>query len=108
MFLAVIDYGSRNVRNEREVLVMNKILKIVENEVPIEIIVEAITSISQGLKKLRNTRLNDKALMLLIQHSAPMVGTYSNKRIGINDIKAVFEGIESLEETYLKKKKETK
>jgi hypothetical protein len=48
---------------------------------------------------------NEKAIILLIQHAAPYVGgRYSNTRIGTTEIKAVLEGMESLEATYLKKK----
>lgn len=68
----------------------------------VEIIAESIEIISNGIKELRNSPLNDKALYLLIQHAAP-TGRY-NQRIGISDIRAVIEGIESLEGTYLKKK----
>lgn len=69
-------------------------------EIAVEIMSEAILSISQGIKKLRSSRLNDKALYLLIQHAAP---TISYQKVGMFEIKAVIEGIESLEKTYLKK-----
>ena len=70
---------------------------------PVEIIAESIKAISEGIKKLRNSPLNDKALMLLIQHAAPYAGRY-NQKIGLTEIRAVLEGIESLEATYLKKR----
>lgn len=77
-----------------------------EKQVPIEVLADSIVQISQGIKKLRSGRLNDRALMLLIQHAAPNVSARSRlyTPLSIKAIKAVFEGIESLEATYLKKK----
>ncbi|HKW15638.1 MAG TPA: hypothetical protein VJS69_14215 [Candidatus Krumholzibacteria bacterium] len=71
------------------------------DETPVEIIAESIKAIADGVRKLRAGPLTDRALFLLIQHSAPMVrGRY----IGISEIKRVFDGISSLEGEYLKKK----
>ncbi len=75
-----------------------------EKPVPVEVIADSIKSISEGIKKLRSGPLNDKALMLLIQHAAPTKGSYSYQKITIGEIKAVLDGIEGLEEFYLKKK----
>lgn len=73
-----------------------------EKEVPTEVLADAIVAISQGMKKLRGGRLNDNALFLLIQHAAPnIVRGYG--QIPLKTIKAVFEGIASLEATYLRK-----
>ena len=69
-------------------------------EVPTEVIAASIEAIAEGLRKIRAGRLNEKALVLLIQHAAPLV---SGRRITASEVKAVIGGIESLESTYLKK-----
>lgn len=73
--------------------------------VPLEVMAASIVSISEGIRALRRTRLNDKALYLLIAHSAPRLarGKYGTKvPPTVADIRAVLEGIESLAATYLK------
>jgi hypothetical protein len=70
-------------------------------EVATEVMAEAIVAISSGIKRLRAGKLNDKALYLLIQHSAPT--TASGQRIPISTITDVIEGLDSLSETYLRK-----
>lgn len=75
-----------------------------EDEVPTEIIASAIVAISAGIKKLKSGRLNDKALIMLIQHAAP--GKKSNrgyKPVTTGEVRAVLEGLESLSATFLKK-----
>lgn len=78
-----------------------------ENPVPTEVLATSIEAISKGIAKLRETRLNDKALVLLIQHACPNVG-YPARHPSTKEVRAVLEGIESLEKTYLKPKKEQK
>lgn len=75
-----------------------------ERPVPIEVLAESIKAISDGVKKLRAGPLNERALVLLIQHAAPNIGKWGTNRIGMTEIKAVLEGMESLETAYLKKK----
>jgi len=76
-----------------------------EKPVPVEIIADSIVSISDGLRKLRAGRLNDRALILLIQHASPMAGAGRlRKPISAKEVRAVLEGIESLEREYLKPK----
>lgn len=85
---------------------MNKTVNVVQKagaEVPTELLASSIVAIAQGITKLRNGRLNDKALFLLIQHAAPGVGSYGPKPT-IGQIKAVFDGIDALERTYVRKK----
>lgn len=78
-----------------------------ENVVPVEVMAESITAISAGIKKLLAGPLNEKALILLIQNAAPTIGgRYSNRKIGSEEIRATLGGIESLEKTYLKPKKQ--
>lgn len=72
--------------------------------VPVEVLAAGILAISEGVKKLRAGRLNDNALVLLITHAAPGVGRgYAKKKISAKEVRAVLEGIEQLEATYLKK-----
>lgn len=76
-----------------------------ENEVPTEVLADSIVAIAAGMKKLRSGRLSDRALFLLIQDAAPSVGgKYGKSALPVKTIKAVFEGIESLERSFLKKK----
>lgn len=73
--------------------------------VPVEVLAESIKAIADGVKKLRAGPLNDRALFLLIQKASPMVGKgYNRKPITEKEVRAVIEGMESLESTYLKKK----
>ncbi|MGM4891223.1 hypothetical protein [Tardiphaga sp. 839_C3_N1_4] len=72
------------------------------NEIPTEVMANAIVAISEGIKKLRSGRLNDKALYLLIQHAAPTGQNYG--KISQREIKSVLEGIDALSATYLKKR----
>lgn len=76
-----------------------------EKEVPTEVLASSIAAIAEGMRKLRAGRLTDKALFLLIQHAAPNVGGRGGfSPVSIKEIKAVFEGIDALEATFLKKK----
>jgi hypothetical protein len=67
-----------------------------KEEIAAEVIADAIVAISDGIAKLRQGRLNDKALLLLVQHAAP-------EQVSQRDIKNVLAGIQSLKTTYLKK-----
>lgn len=85
-------------------MTINRKVKVVQEDkapVAVEVIASAIISISQGVKALRASRLNDRALLLLIQHAAPMVG---NKPLSQKEVRAVLDGIESLEATYIRKR----
>lgn len=82
-----------------------KKVKVIQDEakpIATEVIADAIVAISDGIKKLRSGRLNDKALFLLIQTASPARNNY--QKVGIYEVRAVLEGIESLESTFLKKK----
>lgn len=74
-----------------------------KNPVPTEILAESIVAISEGIKKLRSGRMNDRALFLLIQNASPQL-TSPYRKVNISEIKATFDGIEALEKTFLKKK----
>ena len=68
-----------------------------ENPIPVEILAEHIKAISEGVKTLMAGPLNEKAIVLLIQHAIP--GT----AVKVTDIRAVIRALERLETTYLKK-----
>lgn len=70
---------------------------------PVEVMEKSIIAISEGIKTLRSTRLNDKALFMLIAHASPSYGNHPKTKICVRDVQSVIEGIESLESMYLKK-----
>jgi hypothetical protein len=74
--------------------------------VPLEIMAQSIVAISEGIKKLRATRLNERALVLLIQHAAPSVGRFGTDPSSQKQVRAVLAGIEGLEREYLKPAKQ--
>jgi len=79
-------------------------LNVVQNDsITIEVLAESIKSISDGINKLKGGSLNEKALILLIQHAAPKIGSkYQKRSLSAREIKAVLSGLESLKEQYLK------
>lgn len=79
--------------------------------IPVELLASSLMTISEGIKRLRKERLNDRALFLLIQNAAPKNGPRSNSpQITLQEIQCVIEGLERLEETFIRKPepKETK
>ena len=74
--------------------------------VPVEILASSIIAIADGVRKLRSGPLNDRALCLLIQHAAPNVGGRGYSQLSIKEIRAVFEGIDNLKTSYIKKPRE--
>lgn len=68
------------------------------DEVPTEIIADALVRIADGVTRLRSSRLNDKALLLLIQHACPAAD-----RPSIGTIRTVLSAVENLKAEYLKK-----
>lgn len=76
-----------------------------ESEVPMEVLAEAIVTISEGVKRLQATRIADRTLYMLIADAAPVFGGIPKQRVGIREVKAVLEGIASLEAQHLKKRK---
>lgn len=79
--------------------------QVPDKEVPTEVLAESIIAIADGVRKLRGGRLNDRALFLLLQDASPSVGgKYGKAPLTIKEIRAVFEGIESLERIFIKKK----
>lgn len=66
-----------------------------EEQVPTEVIAQSIKEISDGMRKLRTGRLNDRAIVTLLHETT---------KISRTDIKTVLDGLEELEGTFLKKK----
>ena len=71
-----------------------------QDEIATEVLAREIVAISEGLKRLRAGRLNDRALVLLVQHATPAV---RSKAISRAVVVAVLQGIEQLAATYTKK-----
>ena len=71
--------------------------------VPVEVLAKEIQAISEGIKVLRKGRLNDRALILLIQNASPAnFGKYGTSKPSATDVRGVIQGIESLASAYLK------
>lgn len=84
----------------------NVVLKQDEDApVPVEVLAAGIKAISEGVRKLRAGPLNEDALVLLLVDATPAI-YYGYKRIKMTakHIRAVLEGMQSLEATFLKKK----
>lgn len=80
-------------------------VKVKDGDEPIEVevIADAIIAISDGMTRLRKSRLKDNALFLLIQHAAPTINKrLSSRKPSITEIKAVIAGIEGLKREYVK------
>lgn len=67
-----------------------------DEPVPTEVLADSIKEIAEGIRHLRTGRLNDRALILLIQDAA--AGPLSK-----SDIRLVLDSIDSLEKTFLRK-----
>lgn len=67
-------------------------------EIPTEIIADAIVKLSDGMAQLQRGALNDRALLLLIQHACPSADRPSTKQI-----KTILTAIEGLKREYIRK-----
>lgn len=77
-----------------------KVVKAEDKEViPTEVIAQSIKEISEGVKKIRAGKLNEKALIILV-HKASGVAT--------DTVRRVINGMESLEREFLKPRTEEK
>lgn len=77
---------------------MTKQTKVVQSEgvgIPTEVIAKSIRDIAAGIKQIRAGALNDKALVMLIQHASGV-----NQR----EVKNVLWALDNLAAQYLKKK----
>lgn len=66
--------------------------------VPVEVLAKDIRAIAQGFRALRKGPLRDSTLAMLINSAIP-----ARDRPGTAAVHAVFDGIENLEATHLKK-----
>jgi hypothetical protein len=74
-----------------------------DKPVPVEVLAESIKAISRGIEKLLAGPLKDETLYLLIAKAAPNVGgKYGNGPMSTRQVRAVIQGIKSLEREYLK------
>lgn len=67
-----------------------------ENEPATEAIADSVIAISAAIKKLRAGRLNDRAIIVLLQGA--------DNSLSVRSIKAVFDGLQDLEKNYIRKK----
>lgn len=81
-----------------------KVVQDAEEAVPTEILATSIRAIAEGVRRLRSGSLTDRALFLLIQDASPNVGARKYRPPSIKEIRAVFDGIDSLDRTFLRKK----
>jgi hypothetical protein len=72
-----------------------------EDEVVVEVMAKAIVDISEGIKRIRSGPLNEKALLILIQH-ATKTKNRNGSRYSVQEIKDILDGMENLSRTYLK------
>lgn len=73
-------------------------------EVPTEVLATSIKALADGMRKLRNGRLSDRAIFLLVQDASPNVGgKYGSAKLSMKDIRAVFSGLDNLEAAFLRK-----
>jgi hypothetical protein len=70
-----------------------KVVQKENEEVVVDVLATEIVKISEGIKKIKAGRLNDKAIVLLI-HKASGVNSES--------VRSVLNGMESLEKEFLK------
>jgi predicted transcriptional regulator len=72
-----------------------------------EVVADEIKSISEGVRKLLSGKLNKRAIVVLIQESAPQMRSgYTYKKISKTEIDAILENMSNLDKYYLNKSKE--
>ncbi len=71
-----------------------------------ETIANEIKSLAEGVRKLRSGRLNDKALVILLQEAATPVsyGFRTTRKVGKPEIRSVLDALNNLDLYFLKKK----
>lgn len=76
-----------------------------ENPISVELVADAIISIDQSIKSLNNSRLNRRALLLLIADNCDAVNRgYKRTLISPKIIEKVLDSIDSLKKAYIKEK----
>lgn len=74
-----------------------------ENPEPVEIIADAIIKISEAFESMKNSRLTQRALLLLIQDNCGMVGgRHNKKKPTAKQIQEVLDSVTSLKKAYIK------
>ena len=68
-----------------------------DEELTEEIIAKSIVTVADGAERLFRSKLNRKAIFLLIQHACP-----SSDRPPIKTIETIFVATQALKKTYLK------
>ncbi len=68
-----------------------------ENQIPVDIMAQAIVDIGAAMKKISASKLSRKAIVVLIQHDV---------KLGIGTIEAVLDSLDALSRTYLKPAKQ--
>lgn len=71
-----------------------------ENPMPIELIAESIAQVSDAFKKIKESSLTERAIVLLLNDMIP-----SRYGVGIKEIEAVLKYAPLLKDIYLKPKK---
>lgn len=71
--------------------------------VPVEVLAESIIAIHAAFKKMMAGKLNEKAIVLLIQGACVAYGKYPRVKPTLVQIKCVLDGLEALERTFIKK-----
>lgn len=82
-----------------------KEVKVIE-DVPVEILASAIRDISIGIDKIKAGPLEERAILLLVQHAAP--AKRGNVRYSLKDVADILQGLDNLKSTYLKPVKKGK
>ena len=67
-----------------------------EDPIPVEVMERAIVDLAAGFKRMKSSRLSEKAIILLVQHSA---GTTVVTQA---QVKAVLDSAANLDRTFLK------
>lgn len=78
---------------------MSKLKKLMAADVTrLEELETVVESIQAGVRKIRDTGLNDKVLFMLIQHAAPTVpgNRVSRRKLRLHEIEATLDGLENL------------
>ena len=68
-----------------------------ENPEPLELIAQSIIQIAEAYKKVNDSRLRKRAILLLIKDAIP-----AKYKVGINEIELVLDAAQSLKAHYIK------
>jgi hypothetical protein len=71
----------------------------------LDVIADEIVMISDAVRKMMSTRLNEDTLLLLIQNAVGQNSSTRYKKLPLKTIKVVIEGMMALQSTHLKEKK---